>query len=204
MIPVAATFAHGQEQKDKDKPRYFMCVFAHETRPRGPRTSHTFATFVKLEGAKVDAQTISWLPKTGDIRVLRRFAEPGVNLDLKDSLDFAASIEAQVFEWGPFEIKPELYDRALKQIDRLNSGRIQYKAVDSGLRGEMASNCFHAVADIDTSRGFRSFGLTYGVDATAQVVDHLTPWVIDPGKTYPFVNDKLGLGKGIIMQSGSR
>src|ERR1043166_5554578 len=139
---VAATFAPAQDKKDR--PRYFMCIFAHETNPRAPQSAHTFATFVKADDKAFETHTISWLPKGGEIRLVRP-AEPGVNLDLKASLDTAAAMKAQVFEWGPYEIKPELYDRALKQIALLNSGRVLYKAVDLvPQRGELLFfNCIH-------------------------------------------------------------
>src|SRR5205085_7204837 len=102
LLCMELTFA-GQEKTPK--PRYFMAVFAQETTPRAPRTAHTFATFVKLEGKSFEAHTISWLPKSDDIRLLRRFPEPGVNLDLKASVKKAADMRAEVHEWGPFEIK---------------------------------------------------------------------------------------------------
>jgi hypothetical protein len=115
--------------------RYYMCVFAYQTEPRRPQFSHTFATFVKSDGDSFEAHTISWLPQSQAIRVLRRFSEPGANFGLMETLEIAAGVGARVYEWGPFEIEPELYQRALWQIDTLNSGRIMYKAVDANGAG---------------------------------------------------------------------
>ena len=60
---------------------YYVCIFAYDAVPHAPRTSHTFATFVKADGRNFEAHTISWLPQSNEVRVLRRFAEPGVNRD---------------------------------------------------------------------------------------------------------------------------
>jgi hypothetical protein len=197
---LCLTAAPAAAQERSEKPRYYMCVFAQETNPRAARSAHTFATFVKSDGRGFEAHTISWLPRTDDVRLLRA-PEPGMNLDLKATLDRAAAMKAQLFEWGPFEVKAELYERALKQIDRLRSGTVLYKAIDLKQRPASATNCFDAVADIDTDRGLLAVAPAFGREASERVVEHLERWIIDPGKTYPTVNEKLGLGKGITMQT---
>jgi hypothetical protein len=181
--------------------RYYMCVFAYQTEPRLPRYSHTFATFVKSDGNSFEAHTISWLPQSQAIRVLRRFSEPGANFGLKETLEIAAGVGARVYEWGPYEIEPELYQRALWQIDTLNSGRIMYKAVDANWRGNGASNCIHAVADIDTDRGSLDVGREYGAAASALVAEHLSPWIIQPDRLHLWVNEKLGIAKPLSVPS---
>src|SRR5438270_12145280 len=72
---------------------YYVVLFAHEGAPNLPRYSHTFATFVRATGRgpcpdhyAVEAQTISWAPASGDIRVLRVGPERGTNLDLPATL----------------------------------------------------------------------------------------------------------------------
>jgi hypothetical protein len=178
-----------------------MCVFAYQTEPRRPRFSHTFATFAKSDGDSFEAHTISWLPQSQAIRVLRRFSEPGANFGLKETVEIAASVGARVYEWGPYEIEPELYQRALWQIDSLNSGRIMYKAVDANWRGNGASNCIHAVADVDTERGFLKVGREYGAAASALVAEHLSPWIIQPDRQHPWVNEKLGIAEPLSVSS---
>jgi len=197
---VAAQERSGSPPPEPDRgagkqTRYYLCVFAYQTEPPRVQFSHTFATFVKSDGDSFEAHTISWLPRSLDIRVLRRFGEPGANFGLKETLEVAAGVGARIYEWGPFEIKPELYKRALRQIDTLNSGRILYKAVDANWRGNGASNCIHAVADVDTDRGFLKVGREYGAAASAMVAEHLSPWFIQPDHQVPWINEKLGLPK---------
>src|ERR1700687_729114 len=139
---------------------YYMIVYGAQRTPNVPRFTHTFATFVKATGEgndktkyKVEEHTISWIAKTKEIVVARAKPEPGVNLSLKESMDLAASLEEKVSMWGPFEIKKDLYDRALKQIDRLESAKVGYKAIDLRFRPETAINCIHAVSDLDADDG---------------------------------------------------
>jgi hypothetical protein len=183
---------------------YFMIVYAAQRTPNVPRFTHTFATFVKVtgEGAdtakyKVEEHTISWIAKTLDIVVARARPEPGVNLTLADSRKLAATLDEQVTMWGPFEIKKELYDRALKQIERLESGKVQYKAVDGRFRPE-ASNCIHAVSDIDVDDGALQAGTAFGNEASQLVAEHLRRWIIQPEKTHAWISERLGLDKDSI------
>src|ERR1700730_8742938 len=122
---------------------YYVMVFAAQRASNVPRYSHTFATFVKAakegtdeEDYKVEQHTISWIAGSLEVNLARLNPEPGVNLNLRDSLRLAQTDEEKVSMWGPFEIKKELYDRALKQIDRLESGAVGYKAIDGRFRPE--------------------------------------------------------------------
>ncbi len=180
--------------------KHYMVVFSWQAAPARARNAHTFATFVNVaddvgsdDGPRIESHTISWLPRSLSIVVIRRFAEEGVNLDLQGSLDFAKKNNARITAWGPFEVQKELYERALRQIDRLNSGEIAYKAIDRRFR-DMALNCMHAVADIDTDNGILSLGSAYGEEASARVAQHLRRWMIDPKRTSPWVAEQLGLG----------
>jgi len=165
-----------------------------------PRFTHTFATFVKATGEgnnktkyKVEEHTISWIAQTKEIVVARAKPEPGVNLSLKESLVLATSLEEKVSMWGPFEIKKELYDRALKQIDRLESNKVEYKAIDLRFRPESASNCIHAVSDIDADDGLLETGTACGDEASQAVATHLRRWMIKPEKTHAWVSKRIGL-----------
>ena len=116
-----------------------------------------------------------------------------MNLDLEQTLRFARGLSARVYEWGPYRIRPELYERGLRQIERLNSGAIQYKALDGAWRPDAASNCIHAVSDIDADDGYLTVDGAYGVPASARVVEHLSRWLIQPGREHPSIDEKLGL-----------
>ncbi len=175
--------------------RYFMVVLASEARPRLPKLCHTFATFIKLsetdnsESHKMEIKTISWLPASLDIRPLRLRPELGTNLDLKASLEFAKRQNAMVVGWGPLPIKKELYDRAVKQIDWLNAGRMSFVVLDRRFRGQGASNCMHAVSDIDVDQGFLNTGLAYGVPASQKVFNHLRRWAVPSQEDFgPLLN----------------
>ena len=97
---------------------------------------------------------------------------------------------ARVSRWGPYRIEKELYDRALTQEERLRSGRVLYKAVDRNYRPQ-ASNCIHAVSDIDTDNGLFHVGREWGDAASRDVANHLRRWVNNPEKTYPWVSERL-------------
>src|ERR1700730_3323866 len=81
--PAGAPMAEGMDGKAPNAPTYYMCIFAYETTPRAAQTAHTFATFVKCDGPSFEAHTISWLPQSNVVRLVRRFGEPGVNHDLQ-------------------------------------------------------------------------------------------------------------------------
>jgi len=142
--------------------RYFLLVFGSQSSPKRAKYTHTWATIVKAVPAKSDPQqyvltshTISWLPRSLNVRVLALRAECGVNLSLKQTLNYVRSCGECVAMWGPYEldpaVAPQIYDKFLRQIARLNSGSVLYKAVDPdhGPRSTYISNCIHAVTDLD-------------------------------------------------------
>jgi ABC-type phosphate/phosphonate transport system substrate-binding protein len=196
-FPAELTLAAAVSRLDKEpgpvEAEYYLSVFASETVPRHSQHAHTFATFIKSSGGSVEAHTISWVPRTKRIEVARTQSEPGMNLDLNQTLRFARSQGARIFEWGPYRIRPELYGRSLRQIERLNSGRIRYKTLDGALRPDAASNCIHAVSDIDADDGYLTVDGACGVAASARVVEDLSRWMIQPGREFPSIQEKLGL-----------
>ena len=96
--------------------------------------------------------------------------------------------------WGPYSIKKDLYDRALKQKARLESGAVLYRAIDlkALLNREENCNCIHAVSDIAGDEVLAT-GTAHGEAASALVVRHLQPWINSPGETHPWVSDGVGL-----------
>jgi len=196
--PVAAC---AQEKATETNDLYFMILFSQERDALAPRFSHTYAAFVHAQLTRAakdyqfDTHTISWLPATLDVRLLRP-PEKGVNLGLKASLDQSVRLRTRISMWGPFRIKKELYDRAVAQEARLKSGKLLYKALDGAVRAEkQAVNCFHTVADIDSDRdrALLETGKAHGDTATLLVAQHLRRWIIDPGRTYDWVSGRLGL-----------
>jgi hypothetical protein len=186
---------------------YYLIVFAAQRAPTTPRFSHTFATVVKAtengtdrSKYKIEEHTISWIAKSKEIVLARAKPEPGVNLSLRESLRLAASLEEEISMWGPFEIKKELYDRALKQIDRLDSAKVEYKALDVRFRPETAFNCIHAVSDLDTDKGLLDTGAACGEEASRMVANHLRRWMVRPETTHSWVIKRLGLEDDAITR----
>ena len=140
------------------------------------------------------------MPQSLDIVILRRRPEPGTNLDLASSLRWAESRNCRVSMWGPYQIDKELYERAIKQEARLNSGQVLYKALDRRFRPETASNCIHAVADLDTDHGLLHSGQGRGDAASRQVAQHLNRWIINPEQTHTWVASRLGLNDEPVNQ----
>jgi len=178
LLVVASAPARAQEPNES----YYMTIFSAQADSRDPRRTHSFASFV-----------ISWMPRSLDIVILRRHPEPGANLDLESSLRWAESRNCRVSMWGPYQISKELYDRAVKQEARLNSGLVLYKALDRRFRPGMASNCIHAVSDLDTDKGLLHSGQGRGEAASRQVARHLNRWIVNPGQTHAWVASRLGL-----------
>jgi hypothetical protein len=134
---------------------YYAMIFGSQSSPKQLRYTHTWATFVKAEGEGTNAnryvltvQTISWLPKTLDVKVWSRQPEEGVNLSLEDTLQAMYANRENVTMWGPFVVRKEVYDRALRVIDIMNSGRAQYRAISTA-QDLLISDCIHAVAAVD-------------------------------------------------------
>jgi hypothetical protein len=102
-----ASLTRGAQAED----RYYMMVFGTQSDLAGPRLTHTFAMFVKATDAKepearqLETQSISWMPRSLDIRVMARLPEPGANLTVEDSLRWADSVGAYTTMWGPFEVR---------------------------------------------------------------------------------------------------
>ncbi len=138
---------------------YFGLIFGSQSSPKRLRDTHTWLTVVKAVGEGPDlntyaleAHTISWLPRTLKVKVFRPWAEPGVNLDLDQTLAFVYQNGENVRLWGPFVVTKEIYDRAL-QVERiLHSGAARYRAISTQYN-LLVGDCIHAVAAIDPEFG---------------------------------------------------
>jgi hypothetical protein len=152
--------------------RYFMVVWGLQGPNNDVVDSHTFVSFYRgddLDKGIVKPATISWLPATGVVQLFG--SEKGHNFTLAQTLQMACRSGRQLKSWGPYEIKPALFQRALRRIRRLQSGRIQYSMIDSDA-GTM--NCIDAAGDL-TPIPFDS-GIAWGFVASDAVVQHLAPY----------------------------
>ena len=201
---------------------FYMMIFSAQRAWNRPKYTHTFATFVKAtsrpggmlsrplskspSGAEshgrqsmaderhlLESHTISWLAAKKKVCLFRFWPEPGKNLDLTTSLEWALSVRARISMWGPYQIRPGFYEKALVQKARLESGAIQYKVWDAGYRPAVASSCIHGVCDIDQEGGLLWTWLRYGESASVRIAVFFLPWMIDPERTHAWVGDRLGL-----------
>ena len=144
---------------------YYVMIFGSQPHPKQLRYSHTWATFLKASGEgcdanayAIEAHTISWMPASLDVKVFSPQPEPGVNLDLDQTLAMAASHAENVTMWGPFRIGPEVYDRSLRVHEKLSNGAVRYRAID-GANNVFISDCIHAVAAVDPQFGRNHYPL---------------------------------------------
>src|SRR5690348_14279068 len=91
ILCLSVSSAHADE-------RYYVLIFGAQSHPKLLRYTHTWATFVRAVGGPSNpggctlyVHTISWLPQTLEVRVWNPFPEPGVNLDLYQSLQAVAA-----------------------------------------------------------------------------------------------------------------
>jgi hypothetical protein len=185
--------------------RFYVTLFASESIPKLPHLTHCFGTAIRTvdqgEGRPphIESHTISWMPATLKIEVLRFRTEKGVNLGLQETLAYALESGQRVSRWGPYECRPELYYRFLVQKEFLDSGRIGYQCVDE--LGEAAQkgnacDCIHALTDMDPHFSRDHYPLIrFGEEATQYIVSECRRLnlLINPDQTHPWLSTYLGL-----------
>ena len=166
-----AAFAADPDQSHL-RGRYFLVVWSYEGTARLPQECHTFISVYDgddLALGRVVPDTISWLPKTGNVRLLG--ASQGRNFSLAQTLAMACQSGKRTKSMGPYEINPELYRRALARIRFLETGSVKYSA--SGL-SQSAINCVEAAGDLTDTR-FHP-GPIWGFVGGRAIVRHLRPF----------------------------
>jgi hypothetical protein len=142
-----------------------------------------------------EAFTISWMPHDFDTNPHLRVFEGvgslvapqmnkcpvfvGKNFTLDKTLKLAVSVRNAVGMWGPYEIKKEGFDLAVKRKRLLDRGSIGYRADDRLYRRDrIAINCFHAMGGLVESYsdgGFLGTGFRmWGINGTARVLIEYT------------------------------
>src|SRR5262249_5620483 len=105
--------------------------------------------------------------------------------------------------WGPYQIRKELYDRALIQIGRLESGVVSYKAMDALHRTSNASNCIHALSDVVDEQGpLRICSQGFGEVASYYITRRYEQWLINPEQVHLWVGNLLGVQRHAIIWRG--
>jgi hypothetical protein len=149
-----------------------------------------------------EAFTISWLPHDFDTnphlcvfdgvgsRVVPKWNKcpisAGRNFRLDKTLKLAVNAKNAVGMWGPYEIKKEAFDLAVKRKQLLEGGTIRYRADDRLSRKDrVAINCFHAMAGLEElypNGGFLGTGFKmWGINGTARVLIEYTKKVRNKG-----------------------
>jgi hypothetical protein len=138
---------------------YYLLIFGSQSQPKRLRDCHSWATFVKAVGEgpdpanySLEAHSLSWVPASLDVHVWRPKPEPGANLSLEKTLEWVYSSNQNVTMWGPFLIRPIIYQRSLEVRAILERGEAQYRAIDSATN-LLISDCIHAVAAVDPQFG---------------------------------------------------
>jgi len=193
--------------------RYYVIVFGSQSSPKLPKLTHTWATAVRLtwiDGQAepaVETHTISWMPATLSIRTLSHSVEPGVNLNMYDSIRIMQEKGERVSMWGPYEMRYSTFYRFLVQKAFMDSGAVGYQCVDKwGEAGRCGNgcNCIHSITDMDPEFDRSNYPLRKnGDDASENIVEQLARrGVLPNGPTEQWwVKSRLGLdGCGIVQR----
>jgi hypothetical protein len=189
--------------------RHYLIIFAAQSHPKIPRLTHTFATLVKVTdglpdcpSSAIEAYTISWLPQTLKVRPYRLHDEPGRNLTLLETLDWAYGNHMHVSQWGPYAIEPDFFQLVYHEYARIENGEFRYKAIDPNQRGVRTTDCIHAITDIDRDDGRTQFPeWRSGEPVTRKFVRvlHDRGRLLDPLADMSWLNTALGLDRYPII-----
>jgi hypothetical protein len=202
LVGLAALLILGPAGRARAGEAYYLLMFGSQQVPNDPNYSHTFATFVRAtwpgdgscrKAPRLEACTISWLPANGKIRTAALLPEPGRNYSLDDTLRYVLANDERVSLWGPYRIDPEVYARAVRHAEELESGEVQYKAIDAFHRSCRVSNCIHAVATVVEGSRVVVLSPGWGEVASYAVLERFQPCVIEPDRVHPWVGSALGL-----------
>jgi len=156
----------------------------------------------RFKNRDFEAFTISWMPHDFDTNPHLRVFEGvgsllvpgwnqcpislGRNFKLDQTLKLAVNVKNAVGMWGPYEIKKEAFNLAVKRKQLLDKGTIRYRADDRLYRKDrVAINCLHAMAwpdDLYPDGGFLGTGFRiWGINGTARVLIEYTNEVSNKG-----------------------
>jgi hypothetical protein len=195
-------FAYQDKGNNPEFAHSFIWVIRVLTDGRQPSLTPRFRRR-RFKNRDFEAFTISWLPDDFDTNPhLRVFEGVGSSLDpkmnkcpisigrnfrLDQTLKLAVNVKNAVGMWGPYEIKKEAFDLAVKRKQLLDRGTIGYRADDRLYhKDRVAINCFHAMAgpeDLYPDGGFLGTGFRmWGINATARVLIEYTTQVSNQGQ----------------------
>lgn len=184
--------------------KYYVLVFGSQQLPPDPRYSHSFGIFVKVtefpnQQRVLEHHSISWLAANLKVRLWAFLPEPGVNLGIHPTLNWAYGTCQRVSLWGPYEIDRDLYCRSVKQFNLLQSGQVKYKAVDTGYPTSRVSNCIHALGSVAGGYRMRVTSPAWGETASYAVMMRYRKWIINENQKHMWLIPALGLGQYPIV-----
>ena len=195
LVGLAANLAKGGESE-------YVLIFGAQPTPKRIKYSHTWATFIRVIQDEADpaqvqlvTHTISFYPADLEVRPLAARSEPGVNLDLAATLALMRRNHAATTVWGPFRMRPGIYQRSLEVWSRIQSGAIEYRAIDT-FRKEVVSDCIHAVTAVDPDYGRGHYPLIRVGKSASRYIARQVVKRTDPDRSLPdqaWLLDALGL-----------
>jgi hypothetical protein len=189
--------------------RHYLVAFGSQDLTRRPAYTHTWATLVRTTDAPgcepaLEIHTISWLPTKLDIDALSRRVEPGMNVELHDTIRNSLRTKQQIAMWGPYEVSHAFAHRFLTQKQFLDSGAVGYQCIDTigeAAREGNGCDCIHAITDMDPVYPRWRYPLAlYGQPATANLVRRImhSPVTINGETTHDWLIPRLGLDQYCI------
>jgi hypothetical protein len=170
---------------------FYLTVFTAETVPFRSKYTHTFVAFQRVPcgGGPVEQHHISWLPANLNGRRITLHPEPGVNLPVADTFAYCRKHEMRMSAWGPYRIKPELFEMLKCQAAKLSAGTVMYKPTDNLYNSDYAANCYHAIWQPVAPHRKYSGAFNCGDASGAATVQLFRCWIIDPCQTHDAVLD---------------
>jgi hypothetical protein len=187
-------FAYEDKENDPAYSHSFMVVIRVLADDKQPKLTRGLKVR-KYKDREFEAFTISWLPHdfmtnphlcvfegAGSRLFPKRNLCPisvGRSFKLEETIKLAVNVKNAVCMWGPYEIKKEAFDLAVKRLRLLEGGTIRYRADDRLTRKDRtAINCFHAMAGLDQlfpNGGIFGTGFKmWGIKGTARVLIEYT------------------------------
>ena len=228
--PTPAQYLDGRELAAIPVPpdeRFYLLVFSSQSVPKQAKYTHSWATVVRVRHPTSGGQggcqecdgggtpeilavdTISWMPADLEIDPLKFEVEPGVNLNLDQSLQHAVDTDQRITLWGgAFEIWHGLYHRFQVQKAFMESGQVGYQCIDSfgEARDGSGCGCIHAITDMDPRYDRGRYPLAfYGDAASRNILREImhAPVIIKPRTTHNWLIPALGLDQWPVRQRRS-
>jgi hypothetical protein len=183
---VVAMIASGHSVSAADD--HFVTIFSAEAVPFESRKTHMFVVLHRVPaGGAVEQHHISWFPESRRVRGVTLRPEPGLNLPLDETFAHCRNQCLRVSVWGPYQIKPELFELMKCQQAKLESGKVKYKPTDNLYPSDVAANCYHAIWQPVAPCRKYSGAFNCGDASGAMTVQLFSKWIIDPCKTHDAV-----------------